>query len=97
MIYGGIHGNNLGIHQGDSVLTAYSDCLNAPNANDATCSSEFDADYPIAIAGHGELAACWAFLPPVLVFCFLWIFRRIGRWVWHGFNPTKSTIPRVDR
>lgn len=101
---GGYWGNDMGIHGGDYVVSAYSTCLETSGGNDVPCTRAFNRDFPEAVKYHWAEAAVTGLVP--IPFGWLLAYGSIGLWRWiaRGFGtgekdataPQKTGAKRSD-
>ncbi len=84
---GGYWGNEIGIHQGDYVVNAYSTCLETSGGDDAPCEKTFYRDYPTAVQHHWEYAAIAGLAPIAPVWLLVYGVIGLCRWIVRGFRP----------
>jgi len=82
---GGYWGNDLGIHEGDYVVNAYSTCLETSGGDDAPCQRAFFRDYPQAVKYHWADAAIVGLVPIPLGWLLAYGIIALWRWVARGF------------
>jgi hypothetical protein len=91
-IGGGVWGNSISIHEGDSALAILSPlrsrCYETHHGpRDWTqCEQDFDRDYSEAIKYHWHYAAVVAFVPILLAWLIVYAFISLWRWIRRGFN-----------
>jgi hypothetical protein len=84
---GAFWGNNLGLHEGDYVVTQYQICTEGPLPVDwNACSQAFARDWPAAISHRWAYAAFFGLVPIPLGWLIVYGLRALVRWIQSGFN-----------
>src|SRR5258708_6054607 len=89
---GGLWGNNIGIHEGDTASAIYSLCLeNRPNDWQG-CSTEFTKNWTDAVQYHWWYAAILGLVPIPIVWGMVYGILGIIRWIRRGFKKSENDV-----